>query len=218
MDSLQSISRGNAEGSFRWWALCIPSQLIKTSASAEAAELAIAATVDSGLFDYAISVIETLGTRTLKTQDTNIQVVYFSLQMLNLTRSYPGCEAKLRHAAGALSFCLDNSMDVCPEMGRTTGGEATQIVCGIFGRDEGGSDFSFSQKQVDTLVKRWSLFMRAEGHEGRYIPNAQTMLALEMVISDENKPKLLNNVAFVPYLCATTLHPCLHRALSSSWH
>eukprot|EP01046_Picozoa_sp_COSAG06_P100195 COSAG06_NODE_46316_length_347_cov_65.786290_1_plen_36_part_01 len=28
--------------------------------------------------------------------------------------------------------------------------------CGVFGRDEGGSEFSFTQQHVDILLGKWS--------------------------------------------------------------
>jgi hypothetical protein len=35
-------------------------------------------------------------------------------------------------------------------------------------------------------------------------PGPDTIFALDLVISDENKPLLLSNLAFVPYLCVAT--------------
>jgi hypothetical protein len=155
MCSLQSISRGNAEGSCRSWALTVASSLAKMDAE----EQAVLAT--SGMFNEAMNGIDAFAARgTEGLADANHQLVYMSLQIIMYARDQPGCEARIRAAAAALAFCLDYSLDVCPEMGRTTGGEAALLCCGIFGRDEGGSEFTFTSAQVDTLVTKWSQRMR----------------------------------------------------------
>jgi hypothetical protein len=91
-------------------------------------------------------------------------------------------------------------LDVIAENGMTTQGAAVQVCCGVFGRDEGGSEFSFSQPHIDILLTRWSQIVRAEGYNRNNNPTADTILALDLCISDENKPLLLSNPDFLPYL------------------
>ena len=70
----------------------------------------------------------------------------------------------------------------------------------MFGRDEGGSEFAFTQQQVDTLVEKWSQTVRAVGFNRISKPTSSTIMAVELCISDKNKPLLLANSAFIPYV------------------
>jgi hypothetical protein len=86
------------------------------------------------------------------------------------------------------------------ELGMTTQGTAAQVCCGVFGRDEGGSEFSFSQQHIDILLTRWSQIVRAVGVYKIQKPTADTVMTLELCVSDASKPLLLNNPDFIPYL------------------
>jgi hypothetical protein len=85
----------------------------------------------------------------------------------------------------------------------------------MFGRDEGGSEFSFTQQQVDILLERWSQIVRAVGFNQTSKPTAATIMAAELCISDWTKPLLLANPAFIPYLVdalllvSHVLHLCI---------
>ena len=57
-------------------------------------------------------------------------------------------------------------------------------ACAVFGRDEAGSDFSFRQNHVDILVMRWGEIVRANGYHATFTPNADTIFAAELCISD----------------------------------
>jgi hypothetical protein len=70
--------------------------------------------------------------------------------------------------------------------------------CGVFGRDEGGSEFSFTQQHVDILLGRWSQIVRAVGWNATSKPTADTLMVVELCISDRNKPLLLANTSFIP--------------------
>ena len=72
--------------------------------------------------------------------------------------------------------------------------------CGVFGRDEGDSEFSFTQQQVDTLIEKWSQTVRAVGFNRNTKPTSSTIMVVELCISDKNKPLLLANSAFIPYV------------------
>ena len=72
--------------------------------------------------------------------------------------------------------------------------------CGVFGRDEGDSEFSFTQQQVDTLIEKWSQVVRAVGWNKISKPTSSTIMVVELCISDKNKPLLLANSAFIPYV------------------
>ena len=94
----------------------------------------------------------------------------------------------------------ENSLEYIQEIGGTTGATAARVCCSVFGRDEGGSEFTFTQQHIDLLTKNWSQSIRAAGIFGTQKPTADTIMALELCISDENKPLLLANKDFVPYL------------------
>ena len=83
----------------------------------------------------------------------------------------------------------------------------------MFGRDEGGSEFTFTQQHVDLLLDRWSQAVRAVGWSVSTKPTAATVQVVELCISDKTKPLLLANPAFIPYLVdALLLDPAHPRA------
>jgi uncharacterized protein YqcC (DUF446 family) len=85
--------------------------------------------------------------------------------------------------------------------------------CGVFGRDEGGSEFTFTQQHVDLLLDKWSQTVRAVGWYASSKPTADSVMAVELCISDTTKPLLLANPAFIPYLVdALLLDPAHPRA------
>ena len=85
--------------------------------------------------------------------------------------------------------------------------------CGVFGRDEGGSDFTFTQQHVDLLLEKWSQVVRAVGWNATTKPTADLVMVVELCISDRTKPLLLANPAFIPYLVdALLLDPAHPRA------
>ena len=72
--------------------------------------------------------------------------------------------------------------------------------CGVFGRDEGDSEFSFTQQEVDALIQNWSQVVRAVGFHKTTKPTSSTIMVVELCISDRNKPLLLKNCSFIPYV------------------
>ena len=72
--------------------------------------------------------------------------------------------------------------------------------CAVFGRDEGDSEFSFTQQQVNTLIEKWSQTVRAVGYNKNTKPTSSTIMVVELCVSDKNKPLLLANSAFIPYV------------------
>jgi hypothetical protein len=83
----------------------------------------------------------------------------------------------------------------------------------VFGRDEGGSEFTFTQQHVDILLDKWSQVVRAVGWWVSTKPTADRVMAVELCISDRAKPLLLANPAFIPYLVdALLLDPAHPRA------
>ena len=71
--------------------------------------------------------------------------------------------------------------------------------CGVFGRDEGGSEFTFAQDHVDVLIDKWSQIVQAKNYNALSKPTADTIMVCELSISDVNKPKLLANASFISY-------------------
>ena len=61
----------------------------------------------------------------------------------------------------------------------------SHAVCAIFGRDEVGSEFQFTQSLVDMLLKRWADIVRKRGIAGAvYQLNADNVMVKELCISD----------------------------------
>ena len=50
------------------------------------------------------------------------------------------------------------------------------------------------------LVEKWSQTVRAVGYGKVSKPTSTTIMAVELCISDKNKPLLLANSAFIPYV------------------
>eukprot|EP01043_Picozoa_sp_COSAG02_P084333 COSAG02_NODE_22186_length_760_cov_26.373676_1_plen_139_part_10 len=120
--------------------------------------------------------------------------------MLSLCSRLAGCEAAIRDAATALAFCLENSLDLGEELGATTGAMAARVCCSVFGRDEGGSTFTFTPLHIKTLTDLWSQVVRAVGWKANTKPSGDNIYAAQLCVSDANKPLLIANEMFVPYL------------------
>ena len=194
------------------------------------------ATIASGLFEECVSAVVAFAAAGAEgLHDTNHVSLSMTLNMLRYCRQHPGCEARIRSLAPALAFCLENDLDYMEQLGITSASYAAQICesprsrtaslpctdgvaqlagCGVFGRDEGGSEFSFTQQQIDLLLERWSKSVRAVGILATSKPTADNIMVVELTISDKNKPLLLANSAFLPYLVDALL---LVRAPSSPW-
>ena len=125
---------------------------------------------------------------------------YYALGILSFCRAQRGCEAKIRGIAKPLAFCMQHSLDIVEELGNTTAASAAKVCCSVFGRDEGGSEFTFTQQHIDLMIEGWSQNVRAVGYKVTTNPTADTIFAAELCVSDKNKPLLLANEAFVPYL------------------
>ena len=196
---LVSISRGKAgRGIMVLWSFC--SGPIKAFAG-QAERPDLAACVASGLFDICVEIVVAFAAAGLDgLRDTNHGILVMALVLLAKFGTQPGCEAKIRGAATALGFCLESSLDMMEEIGFTVGACAARVCCSVFGRDEGGSEFAFTQHHIDLLTTQWSQSVRAIGFSATVKPTADNIFALEMCISDKNKPLLLANKDFVPYL------------------
>jgi hypothetical protein len=139
----------------------------------------LAACAASGMFDLCIEAVAAFAAAGVDgLRDTHHGVLYQALVVVRDYRAHPGCEAKIRSVAGSLSFCLMNDLDYVREIGMTSSGNATSICetpscscvaseltavgnqltlaacrtgCGVFGRDEGGSEFVFTSQHVENL-------------------------------------------------------------------
>ena len=212
-----SISRGMAGRAHR---AILPVLSMTSFFAGQAERPDLAACVASGLFDLCIEIVVAFAAAGVDgLRDTNHSAVFVALGLLASVGTQPGCEAKIRGAASALAFCLENSLDQIEALGLTTGSVAAMLCCGVFGRDEGGSEFTFQQQHVDTLTTLWSQIVRAVGYYVTMKPSADTISVLELTISDKNKPLLLANKEFVPYLVdALLLDPDHPRAGMEEGH
>ena len=172
----------------------------------------------SGVASFAVAGVDGLG---------NVQhgALICALSVLQSCRQHPGAEARIRRLAPALKWCLEHDLDWLEQLGTTTGSYAAQICeflaahcpatvqlpegilnmcvfagCGVFGRDEGDSEFSFTQQQVDVLVEKWFHVVRAVGMRNISKPTSSTIMVAELCISDKNKPLLLANSGFLLYV------------------
>ena len=174
----------------------------------------VVALVSSGLFELCVEAVAAFAAAGMDgLGDTDHYVVVSALGFLRSCLAEPDCEVKIRSAAPALAFCLENSLDDTEELGYTTQMCAAQVCCGVFGRDEGGSEFTFAQQHIDILLTRWTQLVRAVGYNQIQKPTADSIMVLELCISDANKPLLLSNPDFIPYLVdALLLDPSHPRA------
>ena len=130
-----------------------------------------------------------------------------------MCRKYSGCEARIRSIASALAFLLENDLLFQPEIAVSTGSAAASICCSVFGRDEGGSEFTFTSQHVDFLMRSWVQKMRGEGIYAIVKFSPDTLLVADLCVSDKNKLLLLQHSSFIPYLVdALLLDPAHPRA------
>jgi hypothetical protein len=87
----------------------------------------------------------------------------------------------------------------------------------VFGRDEADNGFVFTQQQVDQMLVRWHhIVSKTEGTSGfltKCSPDA--IQTLELVIADANKPLLLANEDFLPFLLECLMLDPQHPRLAS---
>jgi hypothetical protein len=160
--------------------------------------------VESGFFDEILDALIEFGRRGVPgLDDTNVGALGMGLSLISRAglQYRPEVEEKLRGAAAELAFCLDHGLEYCRAIGNTTDVQAAKLCALVFGRDEGGvGAFSFTQDQVDYMLRQWSAIVRAEGWHAQKLPTHEFIHVLELCISDLNKALLLANASFIPYL------------------
>ena len=145
-----SISRGKAGRGFAaLWA--VYNGPIKAFAG-QTERPDLAACVGSSLFDLCVEVVVAFAAAGLEgLRDTNHSMLCVALSLLARFGTQPGCESKIRSAATAIAFCLENSLDFMEKLSVTTGSMAAKVCCSVFGRDEGGSEFAFTRHHIDII-------------------------------------------------------------------
>ncbi len=157
--------------------------------------------VSCGLFDFCVELVVAFASAGVEgLQDTAHPVVFFAICLVHKCRSQVGCEAKIRGVAPSLLFCLEHSLDQMKDIGMTTGSYAARLCCAVFGRDEGGSEFTFTPEHIKLLTDSWSQVVRAVGHRARQKPSPDGIFAAQLCVSDAHKPLLIANKDFIPYL------------------
>jgi hypothetical protein len=196
---LISISRGKAGRAGR---VLNPLYEVTRHFAGQATRPDLDACVRSGLFEFfgldGIVAFAAAGVEGLR--DTDHSAILFALNLLAKLASQPGCEAKVRGAASALAFSMVHSLDFMQELGYTSGAMTTRLCCSVFGRDEAGSEFTFTAQHIELLTENWSQIVRAVGFQATSKPSADSIFAVELCVSDANKPLLLENKNFIPYL------------------
>lgn len=209
---VQSISRGKGNAAGR---ILLSIVSISRMFGGQSQRPDLEGIVSSGLFDdcaSAVSAVAAVGVDGLL-HDTSVEALIQSMRLLLVCRAQTGCEAKIRSIASALAFCLEHDVDYSEALGNTTGSVAAELCCGVFGRDEGGSELTFTRQQVDMLLTLWSQTVRAEGLRGLLKFSPDRILVGELCVSDANKSLLLANPRFLPYLLdALLLDPAHPRA------
>ena len=105
----------------------------------------------SGLFDESIAILQAFEARGVEAVgDTNADVIYGAVNIILKMCSEPSCRSKIRSAASALKFAIDNDLLILPSTGHGSAACATQICASMFGRDAGGG-FTFTQAHVDAM-------------------------------------------------------------------
>eukprot|EP01046_Picozoa_sp_COSAG06_P011414 COSAG06_NODE_651_length_13384_cov_2.712382_4_plen_430_part_00 len=160
------------------------------------------ACVASGTFDVCVEIARAFALAGLTgIQDTDHSCLFLTLSVLaKYGTQDPSCEAKIRGLSAALAFCLENSLEYMHEIGYTTGGITARVCCNVFGRDEGGCEFSFTPQHIETLTEDWSQNVRATGYKINTVPSADSIFAAQLCTSDANKPLLMANHHVLPYL------------------
>jgi hypothetical protein len=158
--------------------------------------------ISSGVFDLCLEIVAAFAAAGVEgLEDIDVGVLSFALIQLPKVGSYqPECEAKIRGIATSLAFCMEHSLDYMQEMGYTSSSIAARTCCAVFGRDEGGSEFTFTQQHVDTLITMWSLYVGGVGLFAYNKPSADCIYMRDLATSDLNKPLLLANKNVIPYL------------------
>jgi hypothetical protein len=193
-----SVSRGRAG---RAYLIIGSAYAITRLFSGQSTRPDLDACVASGVFDSCVEMVAAVAAAGVDgLDDTNHAVLIMALSFLPRCRTHPGCEAKIRGAAGALAFCLEHSLDQLVELGYTTGAIAARAICSVFSRDEGGSAFSFTPQHIELLTEDWSQSVRAVGWKTNFKPTADSVFAAELCVSDAKKPLLIANPNFIPYL------------------
>eukprot|EP01043_Picozoa_sp_COSAG02_P041987 COSAG02_NODE_3530_length_6609_cov_13.933794_6_plen_300_part_01 len=193
-----SISRGKAG---RGYGILEAPYSLTRSFAGQKARPDLEAAVSTGVFDLCVEMVVAVASAGVDgLQDTNHGVLQYALSWLSVCGSLAGCEATIRSAATALAFCLENSLDFCEEIGATTGANAARVCCSVFGRDEGGSTFTFTPFHIKMLTDSWSQVVRAVGYRANSKPSGDNIYAAHLCVSDANKPLLIANEMFVPYL------------------
>ena len=193
-----SISRGKAG---RGQALLEAPYEVTRGFAGQKARPDLEAVVSTGLFDLCVEMVVSVASAGVEgLQDTNHSVLLMALSWLAKCSSFAGCEATIRSAATALAFCLENSLEYIEELGITTGSYTARVCCSVFGRDEGGSTFTFTPLHIKTLTDLWSQVVRAVGYRANSKPSGDNIYAAQLCVSDANKPLLIANEMFVPYL------------------
>ncbi len=194
---LVPVSRGKAA---LWTAVTYAVKETINSFAACAERPDLRACVASGIFDKCTEFIVAVASAGVDgLQDVCHNAINYTLVILTKCRAEPGCEAKIRGAAGALAFCLEHDLDLMEQLGNTTGATAARLCCSVFGRDE-QSEFAFTPQHIEMMIVNWSRIVRKVGWRAHYKPSADEIFAAQLCVSDAHKPLLIANAKFIPYL------------------
>jgi hypothetical protein len=171
--------------------------------------------VSSGLLDVCVHMVAAFAAAGVDgLQDVDHFALNYALVFLSKCGSYPGCESKIRGVASALAFCLEHSLEVMEELGYTTGAGAARVCCAVFGKDEGGSEFTFTPLHVQLLTEDWSQSVRAVSNKKHQKPTADNIFAAHLCVSDRVRASRYCSHELQQVL--TAVLPCLLLLLRTS--
>jgi hypothetical protein len=182
----------------------------------EAATVPTVRLLESGLLGALVQVFkafELIG----PSEDTPPPVIFFNCWLMcALDHDNAQCRELVRSLATAFRFILELEvpLPIIEEVGWNTRMAVLPLIAKIYGRDEAGGMFSFSQADADIFVDvLGELFAAKNAGKGHGLnPKWNSQCILNLSISDANKLHLMANRDFVPFLLESIrLAPEHHR-------
>lgn len=111
------------------------------------------ACVACGMFEACVEAVKVVAASGIVgLRSTDHTALASSLGIMRNCCKQPGCEERIRGVGKELSFCLEHDLDWISDLGYSSSAFCAQVCCSVFGRDEGESNFTFTQQLVDQLI------------------------------------------------------------------
>eukprot|EP01046_Picozoa_sp_COSAG06_P051072 COSAG06_NODE_8250_length_2223_cov_5.708098_1_plen_700_part_10 len=160
--------------------------------------------ITSGCMDACLSTLKAIEVLGGANGDVSAMSMFGALfGLLNLDSTNVQAQRAVREAASCLRYLLIHEpIHLMKDIGCNSPTGATMVAALFFGRDESGGSFSFSQNDVDELLKLSCEDLRPTswGNFHPLLPNWTSEPNRNIAISDTNKSLLLKNAAWIPHL------------------